>query len=257
MLIALIREVSPALDRCELTHLVREPIDPARAAAEHHRYARLLGALGCHVRWVAAEPALPDAVFVEDTAVVVDEVAVITRPGAPSRRPETESMATALKRYRPVVTIDAPGTLDGGDVLRVGRTLYVGRSERTNAEGIAALARHLAPYGYAVRPVATHGCLHLKTAVTEIADGTLLCNPAWVNRRAFGDLMLVEVDPAEALAANALRIGTVVVHAAAWPRTRERLEQRGIHTVSIDVAELAKAEAGVTCCSVIFHAESA
>lgn len=257
MLIALIREVSPALDRCELTHLAREPIDPAGAAAEHHRYAWLLGELGCDVQWVAAEPALPDAVFVEDTAVVVDEVAVITRPGAPSRRPETESMTTALKRYRPVVTMDAPGTLDGGDVLRVGRTLYVGRSERTNAEGIAALARHLAPYGYAVRPVETHGCLHLKTAVTEIADGTLLCNPAWVDRRAFGDLMLVEVDPAEALAANALRIGAVVVHAAAWPRTRERLEQRGIRTVPIDVSELAKAEAGVTCCSVIFPVESA
>jgi len=253
MLIALVREVSPTIDRCELTHLAREPLDPARAIAEHHRYARALAGLGCEVQWIPAAPALPDAVFVEDTAVVVDEIAVITRPGAPSRRPETESMAGALAHYRRVVTIAAPGTLDGGDVLRVGRVLYVGRSARTNAEGIGQLAGHLAPHGYEVRSVEAQGCLHLKSAVTEVADATVLLNPAWVDRRDFDGLTLVEVDPAEPQAANALRIGTAVVHAAAWPRTRERLEQRGIHTVPIDVSELAKAEAGVTCCSVIFE----
>jgi dimethylargininase len=253
VLIALVREVSPTIDRCELTHLAREPLDPARAIAEHHRYARVLSGLGCEVQWIPAAPALPDAVFVEDTAVVVDEIAVITRPGAPSRRPETQSMAGALAHYRRVVTIAEPGTLDGGDVLRVGRVLYVGRSARTNAEGIAQLAGHLAPHGYEVRSVETTGCLHLKSAVTEVADATVLVNPAWVDQRDFGGLTLVEVDPAEPQAANALRIGAAVVYAAAWPRTRERLEQRGIHTVPIDVSELAKAEAGVTCCSVIFE----
>lgn len=255
VLLALVRDVSPTLDQCELTHLAREPVDPARASVEHHRYAHLLGELGCGVRWVPAAPELPDAVFIEDTAVVVDELAVVTRPGAPSRRPETEAVAAVLHGYRPVVTIQAPGTLDGGDVLRVDRALYVGRSARTNAEGAAQLARHLAPYGYVVCPVETRGCLHLKTAVTEVAEGTLLCNPAWVDRHVFGALTLLEVDPAERYAANALRIGTVVLHAAAWPRTRERLEQCGIRTIPIDVSELAKAEAGVTCCSVIFQAE--
>ncbi|MGH7631973.1 MAG: dimethylarginine dimethylaminohydrolase family protein [Gemmatimonadales bacterium] len=255
--IALLREVSPTLDRCELTHLAREPVDPARARAEHHQYAELLAQLGCQIRWVPPAPELPDAVFIEDTAVVVDEVAVVTRPGAPSRQPETVAVAVALRDYRPVLTIYAPGTLDGGDVLRVGRTLYVGRSARTNAEGAAQLARHLAPYGYVVRPVEARGCLHLKTAVTEVAEGILLCNPAWVDRHAFGDLTLLEVDPAESFAANALRIGAVVLHAAAWPRTRERLEHRGIRTVPIDVSELAKAEGGVTCCSVILRAEVA
>jgi dimethylargininase len=253
MLIALVREVSPTIAQCELTHLAREPLDPARAAAEHHGYARVLGELGCDVQWIPPTPALPDAVFVEDTAVVVDEVAVITRPGALSRRPETHSMAEALAPYRRVVAIEAPGTLDGGDVLRVGRVLYVGRSARTNAEGIAQLARHLAPHGYAVRAVETRGCLHLKSAVTELADGMLLVNPAWVEPRDFSEFTLVEVDPAEPQAANALRVGGRVVHAAAWARTRERLERCGVRTVPVDVSELAKAEAGVTCCSVIFE----
>jgi dimethylargininase len=253
VLTALVREVSPTIDQCELTHRAREPIDPARAAAEHGQYVAVLAALGCTVRWIPPAPTLPDAVFVEDAAVVVDEVAVITRPGAPSRRPETPSMADALRPYRRLAGIEAPGTLDGGDVLRVGRTVFAGRSRRSNDGGIAQLAAHLAPYDYQVRALEARGCLHLKSAVTEIAEGTLLLNPAWVNPRAFGDLDLVEVDPAEPPAANALRIGAAVVHAAAWPRTRERLERRGVHTIPVDVTELAKAEAGVTCCSVILE----
>ena len=253
MQLALVREVSPTIDQCELTHLARTPIDPRRAAAEHRRYVTVLEELGCQVRWIPPEPALPDAVFVEDTAVVVDEVAVMTRPGAASRRPETASMAGVLAAYRRVAAIDAPGTLDGGDVLRVDRVLYVGHSARTNAEGIAQLARHLAPYGYQVRPVETRGCLHLKSAVTEVAQQTLLLNPDWIDAQAFGHLALIEVDPDEPQAANALRIGGVAVHAAAWQRTRARLEQQGIRVVPVDVSELAKAEAGVSCCSVILE----
>jgi dimethylargininase len=252
--VALVREVSPTIARCELTHLARAPIDPARAIAQHHRYARVLAELGCAIRWIPSAPALTDAVFVEDTAVVVDEVAVITRPGAASRRPETASVAVALADHRTLLTIEPPGTLDGGDVLRVGRTVFAGRSSRTNDDGIGQLARHLAGYGYRLLPVETTGCLHLKTAVTEVAEGTLLLNPAWVDRRVFGDLAAIEVDPAEPAAANALRIGGAVVHAAAWQRTRERLEQHCIRTVPVDVSELAKAEAGVTCCSVILEA---
>lgn len=191
--------------------------------------------------------------FVEDTAVVVDEVAVVTRPGAPSRRPETVAVAAALARYRRVLSIEAPGTLDGGDVLRVGRTVYVGISQRTNAEGGDQLAGYLEPHSYVVRPVEVRGCLHLKTAVTEVADRTLLCNPAWIDRTAFGDLTLLEVDPGEPYAANALRIGAAVVHATNFSGTRARLERQGIRVVPIEVSELAKAEAGVTCCSVIFE----
>jgi dimethylargininase len=250
--IALVREVSPTIDRCELTHSAREPIDPARAAAQHRAYAAALERLGCELHWVAPEPELPDAVFVEDTAVVVDELAVVTRPGAPSRRPETASVAAALAPWRAVAAIDAPGTLDGGDVLRIGRTIYVGRSSRTTDDGIAQLARHLGRFGYAVQAVTTDGCLHLKSAVTEVADGTVLANPAWIDPGVFSG-QVIAVDPEEPHAANALRVGGAVILAAAWWRTRARLERCGIRVVPVDVSELAKAEAGVTCCSVILH----
>lgn len=252
-MIALIRDVSPRINECELTHLAREPIDVERAAEQHRRYEELLRELGCEVRKIAAAPELPDAVFVEDTAIVLDEIAVITRPGADSRRPEIGAVATALATYRDVVSIVAPGTLDGGDVLRTGRTIYVGISARSNDEGAAQLARLTAPFGYTVIPVEPTGCLHLKSAVTEVADGTLLCNPAWIDRQAFDGLELLEVDPSEPFAANALRVGSAVVHAAAWGRTSSRLERRGIRTIPIDASELAKAEAGVTCCSLIFE----
>lgn len=251
-LIALVRDVSSTIAHCELTHLAREPIDPDRAAAQHRAYVAALEQLGCELHWLAPEPALPDAVFVEDTAVVVDEVAVVTRPGAPSRRPETASVAAALAPYRPVATIDAPGTLDGGDVLQLGRTVFVGRSDRTNEAGIAQLARHLGAFGYDVRSVETHGCLHLKSAITEVADGMLLANPAWIAPGVFPG-QVIPVDPAEPYAANALRVEGMVIYAAAWSRTRRRLERCGVRVLPVDVSELAKAEAGVTCCSLILR----
>lgn len=251
-LIALVRDVSSTIAHCELTHLAREPIDPDRAAAQHRAYVAALEQLGCELHWLAPEPALPDAVFVEDTAVVVDEVAVVTRPGAPSRRPETASVAAALAPYRPVATIDAPGTMDGGDVLQLGRTVFVGRSDRTNEAGIAQLARHLGAFGYDVRSVESHGCLHLKSAITEVADGMLLANPAWIAPGVFPG-QVIPVDPAEPYAANALRVEGMVIYAAAWSRTRRRLERCGVRVLPVDVSELAKAEAGVTCCSLILR----
>ena len=251
-LIALVRDVSSTIAHCELTHLAREPIDPDRAAAQHRAYVAALEQLGCELHWLAPEPALPDAVFVEDTAVVVDEVAVVTRPGAPSRRPETASVSAALAPYRPVATIDAPGTMDGGDVLQLGRTVFVGRSDRTNEAGIAQLARHLGAFGYDVRSVETHGCLHLKSAITEVADGMLLANPAWITPGVFPG-QVIPVDPAEPYAANALRVGGMVIYAAAWSRTRRRLERCGVRVLPVDVSELPKAEAGVTCCSLILR----
>ena len=257
MLVALTREVSPHLDRCQLTHLAREPIDVARAQAEHRAYERCLKELGCWVEHVRPAPELPDSVFIEDTAVVTDELAVVTRPGAPSRRPETAAVAAILRAYRPIVSIEQPGTVDGGDVLRIGRMVFVGRSSRTNAEGAAQLARHLTPLGYLVQEISVTGCLHLKSAAAEVADNTLLYNPAWVDRAVFRGLELIEVVPSEPMGGNALRVGDTIVYADAWVRTRERLERSGIRVVSLDTSELAKAEAGVTCCSLIFHAERA
>jgi dimethylargininase len=251
---ALTRAVPPTLARCELTHQEREPIDVALAAAQHERYEQALAALGCTVERLPPEPELPDSVFVEDVAVVLDEAAVVTRPGAASRRPETASVIEALRAYRDLVRVEPPGTLEGGDVLRLGSVVYVGLSTRSNAVGIEQLRTLLRPLGYEVRAVAMRGCLHLKTAVTLAADGTLLLNPAWVDPAAFPGFDHVAVDPAEAAAANVLRVGGEVIIPAHHPRTRERLESRGIVTRPVDVSELAKAEAGVTCCSLIFDA---
>ncbi len=179
---------------------------------------------------------------------------MITHPGAPSRQRETAAVAGLLARFRTLFRIEAPGALDGGDVLQVDRVLYVGTSGRTNAAGIAQLAGLLRPFGYAVVPVAMSGCLHLKTAVTAVTDGTLLVNRSWVDTAAFAGFQLVDVDPAEPWGANALRVGDALVYPAAFPRTRERLEALGLDVRTVAVDELAKAEGAVTCCSLIFTA---
>lgn len=253
--VALTREISPDINRCELTHLERTAIDVEVARSQHREYERALEALGCRVERVAAAPELPDSVFVEDTVVVLDEIAILTRPGAPSRLGETAGMARAMEPYRRLARIEPPGTLDGGDVLRVDRTLFVGCSGRSNTAGIAQLGNLVAPFEYEVRPVPATGCLHLKTAVTLAAEHTLVINPAWADRRAFSAYTLIECDPAEPFGANVLRIGETVVHARAWELTRRRLESHGISVVPVDASELARAEAGVTCCSVVFEAQ--
>ncbi len=253
MLLALTRSVSPAMARCELTHLARVPIDPAVAARQHDAYEQALERLGCRVEHVPPAPALPDSVFIEDAAVVFDEIAVITRPGAESRRAESAAVAEVLGRYRLLATITAPGTLDGGDVLRVGRTLYVGQSGRTNDEGIEQLRRHVMPHGYEVRAVRPTGCLHLKTAVTALSDTAVLLNPDWISPAAFEGLDLIGVDLAEPFAANVVRIGNSVLAAAAFPRTRRLLERHGVEVDEVDVSELAKAEGAVTCCSILLE----
>lgn len=252
MRIALTRAVPPSLETCELTHLAREPIDVARAAAQHAAYEDVLRALGCRVERLPPTPDMPDSVFVEDAAVVVDECAVITRPGAASRRGETESVAAALTAYRPLRAIQPPGTLDGGDVLRLGRRLWVGIGSRSNAEGARQLGDALAPFGYSVATVATRGCLHLKTAASSLGGGLVLVNPEWVDGAALG-AETVPVDPSEPFAANVLRIGDTVLAPASAARTRARMEQRGLRVQAIDASELAKAEAGLTCCSLILE----
>jgi dimethylargininase len=253
-LIALTRDVSPRLAHCELTHLSRNSIDVERARDQHLRYEDVLRSLGCEVRRVAAEPDLPDGVFVEDTAVVLDELAVIARPGAASRRGEVGSVAAALAPHRACRALEEPATLDGGDVLVVGRSVFVGLSTRTNREGAAQLGAALLPFGYSVLPLAVESCLHLKTAATRVAPSTVLLNPAWVDARAFRAFDLIEVHPDEPWGANALAVGPGVVHAAAFPRTGERLREHGLDVRALDVSELAKAEGGVTCCSLVFAA---
>jgi dimethylargininase len=254
MLIALTRQVSPSITRCELTHLQRAPIDIARAERQHERYEAALQAMGCTVQRLPPEPDLPDSVFVEDTALVFDQCAVIARPGASSRRPEVTSVVTALERYRSLHRIEPPGTLDGGDVLTVGDRVYVGLSTRTNAVAAKQLERVLAPLGYAVEVIAVRRCLHLKSAASALSNGQLLLNPSVLARAPFDRLKGIEVHPAEPFAANVVCIGRQVLCQAGATRTQERLEACGYTIVSVDMSELAKAEGGLTCCSLVFRA---
>ena len=252
--IALVRDVSPSLERCELSYQQRVSIDLEKARQQHARYVETLTALGCRVETLPPLPENPDAVFVEDTAVVVDEIAVITRPGAESRRAETESTSARLAKYRRLAFLEEPATLDGGDVLCIGRRVYVGLSERSNRAGVEQLAALLRPLGYRVEGVKLTGCLHLKTAATLVAPERLLINPAWVDKAAFGEMEYTEVDPAEPHAGNAVRVGDALVYPQSFPRTHERLDRLGLDVRAVDMSETEKAEGGVTCCSLIFDA---
>ena len=252
---ALTREVSAALAHCEVTHVPRVPIDVEVARTEHAAYERALAAAGCRVERVAGAPDLPDAVFIEDVAVVVDELAVVTRPGAESRRPERVAVASALQRYRRLRFIEAPGTLDGGDVLTMDRRVYVGISSRTNVDGVAQLRQILGPLGYSVCEVPVAGCLHLKSAVTAVGDGVVLANPDWIPAAAFSSCDRIAVDPAEPGAANAIPVNGRIIFPAAFPRTADRLTRRGFTVMTVEVSELAKAEGAVTCCSLVFDVE--
>ena len=253
MTVALTRAVSPRLADCELTHLERIPIDVARAREQHAEYERTLAELGCVVERLDAGDEMPDSVFIEDIAVVLDEFAVVMRPGAASRRVETPGVAAALARHRSLLWIQAPATIDGGDVLVCGRRIFIGRSSRTSDDATAQLHRIVRAHGYTVCAIPIDGCLHLKSAVTCLGGDVLLANSAWLPPAAFKDYDVIDVDAAEPMAANALRIGDRVIFPTAFPRTAERLARRGFDLRLVDASELAKAEGAVTCCSVIIE----
>ncbi len=252
--LAITRGVSASINDCELTHLTRTPIDVSRARAQHRAYESCFVSLGCEVRQIPADDLYPDAVFVEDAAIVLDELAVLTRPGAVSRRGEVDAVASVLRDYRPIArieSIDEPGTLDGGDVLQLDRVLYAGRTPRTNERGIDRLRELVRPHGYRVIAVDVNGCLHLKSAVTRVATDALLMNRAWVPAALFDGWRIIDVDESEPAAANALLIGNRVVFPGEFERTMRKLEAEGIDVVPVPASELALAEGGVTCCSLI------
>lgn len=250
-MIAITREVSASIHQCELTHVAREPIDLARARAQHRAYEDALERLGCRVVRLDPAPDLPDAVFVEDAAIVVDELAIVTRLGAESRRAETASVARVLGRYRELRSVEGPGTIDGGDVVVCGRRVFIGRSSRTNDAGIEQVGDMLAPFGYTVVAVEVRECLHLKSAATAISTDRLLINPAWVSRNQVDGVDCLAVAASEPHAANVLQVAAGWIYPASFPRTRDILERNGISPVLVDVSELAKAEGAVTCCSLL------
>ena len=238
------------MEACELTYLEREPIDIARARQQHRAYETFLAELGVRVISLPAEPDYPDAVFVEDTAIVLDEIAVMTRPGAASRRGESESVERALAPFRALRRLREPATLDGGDVMLAGKTLFVGVTGRSNAAGIGHLAAEVEPFGYRVQPVIVQRCLHLKSACSYIGDAVLLYRP-WVDEAAFAGLPLVDVP--EECGANVLLVGDTVLVPTAAPRTAQLLTKMGRQVRLLDNSELMKAEGALTCCSLIFR----
>jgi dimethylargininase len=253
MLTALTRAVSPSLESCELTWLSREEIDIPKAIEQHCAYERALTALGIQVISLPAQPELPDAMFVEDPLLVLDELAILTRMGRASRRPESESLAAAMAPFRRLHRLTEPATLEGGDILRVGREVFVGLSSRTNEAGISQLAAEIEPYGYYVRSVAVQGCLHLKSACCSIGDNNILANRAWIDIKQFHDFNIIDVADEEPAAANVLRIGETVLIPTAFPRTADSLRGIGLKILTVDISELMKAEAAITCSSVIFE----
>jgi dimethylargininase len=254
MLTAITRKVSPRLGACEISFQQRQEIDVVVAARQHAAYEALLAELGARVVSLPALPDQPDCVFVEDPVIVLDEIAVITRMGAELRRGESESLAEAISEHRELRRMEGPATLEGGDVMRVGRTLYVGLSSRTNVAGIQQLARLVEPFGYWVTPSEVRGCLHLKSACCYLGDETVLANRQAMDVDALCSLHILDVPASEPHAANALRIGDSVVFPADYPATRALLEESGFRVRVVDISELQKAEGSVTCMSLLFAA---
>ncbi len=255
MLYAITRPVSKSIQNCELTHLDRCSINYETAASQHEDYVCALRTMGATIVELDPLHDHADAVFVEDIIVVVDGVAVLTRPGAASRRGEVESIVETITPHRPIHRIESPGTLEGGDVMVAERTVFVGDSTRTNPAGFAQLKDALTPHGYTVIAVPVPGALHLKTAASYIGDGTVLANPAWIDVSHFGSLEIIEVHPDEPMAGNAIRIGDQLLFSSQFPHTAGRLTARGFNLVMVDSTDLSKAEGSLTCKSVIFMSE--
>jgi dimethylargininase len=252
MLTAITHSPSPALDSCQITFVSRQEIDNKLTASQHQSYRDMLTRCGVRVVNFDRNISLADSVFVEDVALVLDELGIIMPMGTESRRAETAFIAASLKRYRNIELIELPAKLEGGDILRVGRELFVGLSSRSSREGAQALQKIVAPYGYTVTGVKVTGCLHLKTGVTALDDETVLINPLWVDSAPFARMKRYTVPSQEPFAANILSIDKTICIHSGFKRTREMIEKNGYHLESTDISEFQKAEAGLTCMSLIF-----
>jgi dimethylargininase len=250
-MLALVHPPSLQLATGQRTHIAREPVDFKLAQAQHASYCRLLAACGAKVLLMDVNLDEPDGVFLEDTTIVLDEIAILCSMGTQARRREPAGIEAVLCDYREVWRIELPASIEGGDVLRIGRRLLVGQSSRTNAAGIDALSGVVEPLGYCVTAVPVHGCLHLKTACTALPDGQLLVNPDWIDAAALKGRDVIEIPVSEPWAANTLPIGQRVILPAAHLQTADLLHGLGFEPLPADISELAKAEGGVTCLSLI------
>lgn len=253
--VAITHEPPESLERGERSFVGRDPIDMSKARAQHAAYSTLLRELGCDVVTLNVNSAHADGVFVEDTAVVLDEIAILASPGAPSRRGEVAGIAAELRKHRSTAPIELPATLDGGDVVVNGRIILVGKSARTNAEGAHALAQIVRPHGYVVRRVGMRDCLHLKSACCALPDGRLLVNPAWLALDDLRGIDCVPIPADEPFAADVLTVGRTVVSSSVHPKTVALITSLGFDSRAVDLSEFAKAEGGVTCLSLVFEAK--
>ncbi len=256
MLTAFTRRPSDLIADCLLTYMDRDPIDAAVARQQHAAYEQLLAQLGVRVVSLPPRSDLPDSVFMEDTAVVLDELAVLCAMGDAGRAGETALTEELLAPHREIAHVRAPASLEGGDVFRVDRTIYVGRSTRSDDAGIQALARHIEPLGYEVCAVDVTGCLHLSTGASHLGDGLVLANPNWIDTTALERHELIAVDAAEPWAANAMLVGDALIMPAECPRTIEKIAKTGRSVEATPISELAKAEAGLTCMRLLFNTDS-
>ena len=253
MLLAITHLPSPTLQHCELTFLESTPIDISVAQTQHQNYCAMLERCGAKVITLDKNLSLPDSVFVEDPIIVLDEIAILTSMGVGSRRKEREAMKSFFKDYRVIKRIELPARIERGDVLKIGKTLYVGDSARTNIEGIETLSSIVQPFGYQVIPVKVTGCLHLKTGVTALDDETVIINPEWVDEGAFQNFNKIYLPKEEPFGANVLRIGEVVCMNEAFPKTLSIVKHLGYPVQSVNISEFVKAEAGLTCMSVLME----
>jgi len=250
-MLALTHVPSPRINNAERTYVARSVIDYDRALQQHAEYCQILRRCGLAVRMLDVNRDMPDCVFIEDTAIVLDEVAVLASMGVESRRAEPAGIEPVLKEYRPVHRLEPGATLEGGDVLQVGQTLLVGLSARTNSAGVTALEALVRRLNYRVVPVAVRQCLHLKSACTALPDGTLLVNPASLEMQVLRGFDFVAVPQEEPLAADTLPISRRVCVPAENVRTAELIRQRGFEVETVDLSEFGKADGGITCLSIL------
>lgn len=253
MLKAITRAVSRHITRCELTFRQRECVDYATATGQHDDYCELLRRLCTETINLDASDEHPDCCFVADTAVVLDELAIIARPGAPARRGEISPVEKTLARYRETARIETPATLDGGDVVRLGKHLFVGRSRRTNPQGIESLRRLVRPFGYSVTPVDVGGSLHLTTACSALDEETVLVNHRWIDAAPFSRFHVVRAPEDEPWAAATVRVGDTLCVEAGAPRTLQLVRRHVADVEVLDISEFRKAEGSLPCLSILFY----
>lgn len=255
MRIALTRPVSPRIGQCQLTYMKRQPISYERALKQHSEYKCALQKLGLRVISLPSEPELPDSVFVEDTALVLNELAVIGATAVASRHPELLAIKDFLSQYREIESLGEGAKFEGGDVVRRGKTIYVGESRRTCQNAFERLHKVLEPLGYNLRRVRVLHCLHLSTGATYVGNDTILANPKWIDVSAFTDCRVISVCEEEPWAANTLTVDGVVLMPEGFPKTRFVLEQNGFCVHTVDISEFLKAEGSVSCLTNLIDAD--